>query len=330
MPTSALTVDAVKQAVAEFDQLGRAAFLAKYGFKEARSYYLVEDGVSYDSKAIVAVAYKFVPGVGRALRYDELSGGIAGAVSELTALGFEVVQPPHDIDWSWDEHILALDLYRKTRASPPGKGSKPILELSAVLNELARRAGVDRTDKFRNANGVYMKLMNFRRFDPEFQAVGKVGLTRGAAGEKAVWDRFFDNPSELDAAAAAIRLGISDEDVILSHDDDHYEADESKVILRLHRSRERDRKLIEKKKKRVLAKQGVLVCEICSFDFGKRYGEHGRDFIEAHHVKPVSTLIKGEKTSLDDLALVCSNCHRMLHRGKSLLSISSLRGVLQS
>jgi len=32
-----------------------------------------------------------------------------------------------------------------------------------------------------------------------------------------------------------------------------------------------------------------------------------------------------KKTSLDDLALVCSNCHRMLHREISTLSVEELK-----
>ncbi len=35
----------VRQAIDEFDSMGRKAFLAKYGFGEARSYFL-EDGVN--------------------------------------------------------------------------------------------------------------------------------------------------------------------------------------------------------------------------------------------------------------------------------------------
>ncbi len=48
-------------------------------------------------------------------------------------------------------------------------------------------------------------------------------------------------------------------------------------------------------------------------------------FIECHHTKPVATLVEGEKTHLDDLVLVCANCHRMVHRGKPWLSIGELK-----
>ena len=78
-----LTPEAIRRAVAEFDHVGRTAFLDTYGFKAAKDYFLFLDGQNYDSKAIVAVAHKFIPGFDRALTNDELSGGIADAAGFL-------------------------------------------------------------------------------------------------------------------------------------------------------------------------------------------------------------------------------------------------------
>jgi hypothetical protein len=50
---------AIVQAIEEFDQLGRPAFLATHHFSEARRYFLVRNGQLYDSKAIVGVAHKY-------------------------------------------------------------------------------------------------------------------------------------------------------------------------------------------------------------------------------------------------------------------------------
>jgi 5-methylcytosine-specific restriction protein A len=52
----------ILQAVAEYDWLGQDRFLEKYGFGPARSYRLVVDGKTYDSKAIVGAAHGFLPG----------------------------------------------------------------------------------------------------------------------------------------------------------------------------------------------------------------------------------------------------------------------------
>ena len=49
----------VMKAVAEFDELGREAFLDKYGFGPAYKYLLVVDGKEYDAKAVIGVARGF-------------------------------------------------------------------------------------------------------------------------------------------------------------------------------------------------------------------------------------------------------------------------------
>ena len=89
---------------------------------------------------------------------------------------------------------------------------------------------------------------------------------------------------------------------------------EGKKKLVTHFLRERDRQVIEMKKRATLKASGRLSCEICSFDFQFVYGSRGREFCEVHHVHPLSGLESESETRLDDLAVVCSNCHRMLHR----------------
>ena len=64
----------ILQAVAEYDRLGQDRFLEKYGFGAARSYRLVVDGKTYDSKAIVGAAHGFLPGQ-EALTAHDFSGG---------------------------------------------------------------------------------------------------------------------------------------------------------------------------------------------------------------------------------------------------------------
>ena len=89
---------------------------------------------------------------------------------------------------------------------------------------------------------------------------------------------------------------------------------EGKKKLKIHKQRERNPKIIKLAKERFIQKQGTLYCEICGFDFEVTYGERGKGFIEAHHSKPVSELKKKEKTKIEDIVMVCSNCHRMLHK----------------
>ncbi len=97
---------------------------------------------------------------------------------------------------------------------------------------------------------------------------------------------------------------------------------EARMALRRHRTRERwlrDAKLEEAKKK-----DGRLPCEACGFDFFDVYGEIGRDFAHVHHLKPLGDRTRPSLTNLDDLAVVCANCHAMLHRGPVALPLNDL------
>jgi predicted HNH restriction endonuclease len=104
---------------------------------------------------------------------------------------------------------------------------------------------------------------------------------------------------------------------------------EGKLKERLHRSRERNSEVIRQAKEREMEREGRLRCACCEFDFQATYGTVGTGFIEAHHTKPVSALHPdGEKTKIEDIALVCSNCHRMLHRRRPWLEMHQLSALL--
>ena len=68
-------------------------------------------------------------------------------------------------------------------------------------------------------------------------------------------------------------------------------------------------------------------CEACAFDFGRFYGPHGLDYIELHHRTPLH-VTGPTKTRLADLALLCSNCHRMIHRARQWLTVEELSALV--
>ncbi|RZJ98982.1 MAG: restriction endonuclease, partial [Flavobacterium sp.] len=90
-----------------------------------------------------------------------------------------------------------------------------------------------------------------------------------------------------------------------------------------YRYNSRNRSLIERAKKRL----GTNCC-VCDFNFIDKYGDYGKDFVEIHHLIPISD---GErKTDIEsDLRPVCSNCHRMLHRNKKMLTIQELKNIIE-
>jgi hypothetical protein len=99
---------------------------------------------------------------------------------------------------------------------------------------------------------------------------------------------------------------------------------------RLHLIRERNRTLVGMAKSIGLEKDPKLRCQVCNFSFLERYGKHGRGFIEAHHKQPVAELKSECRSRLEDIALVCANCHRMLHSGDNTLTIEELKSLLQN
>ena len=171
---------------------------------------------------------------------------------------------------------------------------------------------------------------DLRALDPTFTTVGKVGMQSGGALEKSIWNEYAGKRAELAANAKQIRDAIltSDEGEVASLPiAEQYEGEEGGIIVRLHKRYERDPRLVAKKKQAARA-AGSLACEVCKFDFGERYGSHGDGFIEVHHVRPVHAMKPGAKTRLSDLALLCSNCHRMAHRRRTPLSIADLLALI--
>jgi 5-methylcytosine-specific restriction protein A len=176
--------------------------------------------------------------------------------------------------------------------------------------------------------------MNFRRLDPDYTSTGKKGLTRGGVGDDLIWREFASDPARCLQVAAAIARNLAVEPDHISpgdSDDDDFldEAPEGKLLARVHLRRERNRKLVDSKKKSVVKAGGSLACEVCGFNFKAEYGDRGDGFIECHHTKPLETLEPGSKTHVRDLALVCSNCHRVIHRRRPWLTVEEMRTLIQ-
>lgn len=236
---------------------------------------------------------------------------------------------PRRLPWIADELILALDYYLRFEGSPPNQHSLLTIELSGLLKALGTLMGRQVTNPYRSPSSVYMKAMNFRRLDPKFSSGGTWGLAKGAGSEIAIWKKYSTNPDELAHIAKSIRDAIvSGEafDLTTSDDDqDPAEATEGRVLVGLHRRKERSRKIVAKKIAQVLGKTNCLRCEACDMSFDEKYGDHGKHFIEVHHLFPVKNMLPGHKTTLDQLALLCGNCHRMVHVKHPWLTIEQLK-----
>jgi hypothetical protein len=165
------------------------------------------------------------------------------------------------------------------------------------------------------------------RFKPP--APGTFQLLKGKSKVRKAIQKWLDHIGHIGRAG-----GDGDQGKSTSSSDDNFadndetEFPEGKVLYRKHRARERSAKLAQLAKARAMKQDGRLVCKACGFDFSKKYGSVGHGYIECHHTLPVSELKPNQRTKLNDVALLCSNCHRMVHRRRPWLGMSALSRLL--
>jgi 5-methylcytosine-specific restriction enzyme A len=126
MSLEGLTREGVLAALRECDELGREAFLKRYGYRKARDYPLVYEGEEYDSKAIAGVAYGFDHPSEGPLRWDQFSGGAVTVAPVLRALGFEVRGGGNAVVLQTRDAVharRALPELNSERPDPPEEGS---------------------------------------------------------------------------------------------------------------------------------------------------------------------------------------------------------------
>ncbi len=105
--------------------------------------------------------------------------------------------------WAEEELILALDLYlRRGRLSA---ADPDVVNLSQVLNDLTIHSERPDEARFRNPNGVALKLANFAAIDPTYD---NRGMVRGSKRDAMVWDQYSSDDDTRAAIAAAIRDGL--------------------------------------------------------------------------------------------------------------------------
>lgn len=109
---------------------------------------------------------------------------------------------------------------------------------------------------------------------------------------------------------------------------DDPEFEEGTRFYKRHLSIERNARIGSTAKQLRLKTDPNLKCDACGFSFRRTYGPIGEGFIEAHHTVPLGELTGPRKFKLGEIALLCANCHRMVHRSYPLLSVNQLREKL--
>ncbi len=127
-----------------------------------------------------------------------------------------------------------------------------------------------------------------------------------------VWELTEDQMQEIERMIAAAEREIEE-----------IEAVEGQLVKTEASFRSRNRALITAKKE-----SSNYQCEVCGFNFQEAYGPLGKEFIIAHHIVPIGSRMEPSKTTLDDIALLCANCHEMVHRQDPALTVAEMRAIL--
>lgn len=125
---------------------------------------------------------------------------------------------------------------------------------------------------------------------------------------------YDDAKSEFLVEELNLKKLLGFEEEIINLGSEEFSIIEGKRKLELHYTIERNSNIIKRKKTEELKNKGFLACEICNFNFEKKYGTKGSGYIECHHKTALSKIKYGKPTKLSDLSLLCANCHRMIHR----------------
>lgn len=226
--------------------------------------------------------------------------------------------------WIRDELILAMEVAQRTGSSAT---PKEIDELTESLRKLPIEAQLSASSGFRDRQEVEEVLEEIGKLMADTQTAERV---EGDLSHQVV-QHFLNSPSALSSVAEQIRAAATSNfgPGVFAPDPEVSEAPEGRIMTGIHTYRERNPRLAESKKRGALETYGKLSCEGCGFVFADRYGHRGEGFIECHHLTPVSELDNGAKTNLSDLALVCANCHRMIHRSQPWLTMSELRNLVR-
>ena len=226
---------------------------------------------------------------------------------------------------SRDFYFVAYALSRLTEANGKPPEALGVHKWNEAYDLFYKIVGDDRElGTYRNS------LKNARdAFDAHFPANPRRGW-RDASGDPPALERGksadtiaeYRKKTDDEVAEQLLRM-LSQEDPIEVEGSVFTEGRRKAVISRRI---ERDPKA-----RREAVKLHGLKCQACSFDFGEFYGPHGQGFVEVHHLKQLSE--QGERMTdpAQDLVVLCSNCHRMVHRDRSYcLSLNELRQLIES
>lgn len=270
--------------------------------------------------------------------------------SLLRRKNYVITGSPGKGNWAETPWVAVFDPFVTTTAQEGyyvvylfrGDGAGVFLSLNQATTEVRARVGKRYRDVLERTARLRRDLLSDAGGDTiggPIDLGGTKPLTRGyeAGNIAAIEYRRGQVPSDdvlatdLDRMLGLYAELVTAQDALAeaaqaSENDEQHETGVEGDRFRWHKRVERNSRLSNAAK----AVHGTT-CQACGFSFADAYGELGAGYIEAHHLVPVSELAERprEVSSVNDFAVVCANCHRMLHRPAGrVMSISELKSLV--
>ncbi len=187
-----------------------------------------------------------------------------------------------------------------------------IAHLDEIFEQIVKQNNIDMS-KSKTPKRTLSKTLQTYSLSTDYGKANIFYSVYGVKARKGVWgliDKTFDN----------IKINLTQDDIFFP---------EGEKILRKHIIRERNSALIKRAKALFKQKHNDrLYCEVCGFDFYQMYGKIGENFIEAHHTIPICEMDDEKKTDINDIVMLCSNCHSMIHRKRPWLKKHELKKLI--
>lgn len=278
--------------IEEYDKLGKNKFLNKYSYRESTKYFIEYNNKEYDSKAIIGVSFKYEFLKEEPLRNTEFTGGLV-VEKKLKSLGFKVI--------------------KKTIVNA----------IIKAFNILEREANIEELKQVIISNEFYT-------FGAQKHNINDVIRNQIS--------RYCDNLTRKDSNKTKYFTKVDSKTFKLINQIITAKSIQSKKIKDLEEyesiveGKQRQRYTYYYERNSKLREQSIqihgITCKVCGFNFEEAYGEHGRDYIQIHHIKPLSESKETKINPLTDLIPLCANCHVMVHRKKNkTLTIKELRKI---
>jgi 5-methylcytosine-specific restriction protein A len=271
----------------------------------------IKRGGAYNKTAVGLEVCNFTPCDGKVYGYVQSTGRIA--VKRLGATHFSDHADGVTVVWT---------------AGPDGGGTAIVgwYTNATVFRDLQHIPSPSRKHRDNNVSEyrIVAEAESAYLISPEKRSFFVPRGKKGGMGQSNVW--YADKP-ERAALVSEVNNYVQSGGHIsgLRDVDRDSSAFEGNPKFLTHLRRERDPSLVNRKRRSVFSATGKLCCEVCGFDFKVTYGQ---EFCEVHHLKPISTMGEGGTTRLADLAVVCSNCHRIIHRIDPMPSIEHFRKLI--